>query len=121
MMKVKFVIPKLKSGKEYKGQIRRYTVDEERKIFRIFVVLDKVPELEYMKKFDYDLNARSELGEFCDNMLVLSEDGLVDFDELEGLPVIVKLKKGTTGKLYINEIWLDEEIFEQGESDFDEE
>ena len=119
-MVVQFYNPKLKSNKKYHGEIKRYTLDKERKIFRVYVVLDEVPEIEYMKRFEFDLNVSSELGEFLDNTYVLSEDGLADFDDLEGLRVIVKLKKGTNDKFYVNMICLDDEYYEQKESDYEE-
>ena len=120
-MQVQFYNPKIKSNKKYHGEIQRYTIDKDRKIFRLYVILDEVPEIEYMKRFDYDFNVNSELGEFCNDMYVMSEDGLVDFDELEGLKVVVKLRKGTNGKLYVNEIWLDEEYYNKQEDDCEEE
>ena len=119
-MNIQFIKPEVKTGKKYRGKILRYTLDEERKVFRLYVVLDREPEIEFMKRFDVDQNVGSAFALFCNDMGIYMEDDTVELDELEGIHVIVKLKKGRNEKLYIQEILLDVKYY-QAQKEHEEE
>lgn len=110
---IKFVKPNVKEGKKYKGEISRYEFHEEFKVLRIYVVLDKVANVEFMKRVDVDFSVGSVFATFCINMGIYFEDDTADLDELIGSKVIVVLKKGSDDKYYINKIQLDKEYNNQ--------
>lgn len=113
-MQIKFVKPEVKAGKEYKGEIARYKMDEKNKAFRVFVVLDKEPQIEFMKRIDIDWEVNSAFAAFCYEMGIYSEDDdLAELDELTGTRVIAVLNKGEDGKLYVGKIQLDEEYYQE--------
>lgn len=115
-MKIQFVKPKVQANKRYQGEISKYTLDEEHKVFRVYVTLDKEPLIEFMKRFELDKNRGSAFARFCEEMYVFNEDdGTAELDELEGLRVIVRLKKGRDEKFYVGEIQLDEKYYEEQE------
>ncbi len=111
-MKLQFINPEVRAGKKYKGEIARYTVDEERRVLRVYVILEQEPQVEFMKRFELDQNVGSAFAMFCCDMQIYMDDDTVDLDDMEGLKVKVKLKKGRDEKLYIEEIKLDEKFYE---------
>lgn len=112
-MKIGFIRPRVKEGKDYTGVITKYTVDEEQKVCRIYVQLDIEPQEVFMKRFELSHKANSAVAMFCYHMGIYNEyDDTVELDELIGIRVIVKLKKGRNGQLFIEEIELDGEYAE---------
>jgi len=116
-MKLKFVIPNLKEGKRYKGVISRYTVDKEKTVLRVYVIIDKEPSLEFMKRMDIDLNINSNFALFCSNMKIFTEENEVDLDRLLDIRVIVQLQKGRDDMLYIDRCRLDQHYYQQEEGE----
>ncbi len=111
-MKISFVKPEVKAGKRYRGEITRYATDEEYKVLRVYVVLDREPQIEFMKRFEGCQNIDSPFARFCYDMGIYMDDDSVELDELKGLRVKVKLKEGNDKRLYVNEIQLDEKFYE---------
>lgn len=112
-MKVQFVTPKVEEGKKYRGEIRRYTIDKEQGVCRVYVVLDREPNLEFMKRFEFNLMKGSDFAKFCDEIWIYDEDDTVELDNMKGTKVIVKLKKGHNEQYYVQEIKLDKKFYEQ--------
>lgn len=113
-MQIKFVKPEVKAGKEYKGEITRYKFDEKNRAFRIFVVLDKEPQIEFMKRIDIDWEVNSAFAAFCCEMgIYVEDDDSAELDELVGTRVIAVLNKGEDGKLYVGEVQLDEVYYQE--------
>lgn len=82
-MKIKFIEPNLKEGKSYRGEISRYAVDKKQEACRVYVTLDKEPDLRFMKKYEYDLLAGSEFYMFCCEMDIFGEDDSADLEYLK--------------------------------------
>lgn len=116
-MRIHFVKPEVREGKKYRGEISRFTLDATHKIFRVYVILDQEPQLEFMKRFEVEQNTDSAFATFCREMGIYTEDDTAELDELEGTRVIVKLKRGREEKLFIEKIQLDEKYYEEHESD----
>ena len=114
-MKIQFVTPTVEGGKKYRGEISRYTIDKEQGVCRVYVVLDREQNLEFMKRFEFNLMKGSEFFKFCDEIWIGDEDGTVELDDMKGIRVIVKLRKGRNEKYYVKEIKLDEKYYEQEE------
>ena len=114
-MQIQFIKPELKAGKKYKGEIARYTVDEQHRVFRVYVILDQEPQVEFMKRIELDQNADSAFAMFCCDMDIYMDDDTVELDDMEGLRVKVKLKKGRDGKLYIEQIKVCEKEYQEQE------
>lgn len=113
-MKIQFVTPKVEEGKRYKGEISRYTLDEKQGVCRVYVVLDREPNLEFMKRFEYNLTIGSDFFQFCDEIWIYDEDdGTAELGCIKGTRVIVKLKKGKSEKFYVQEIKLDEKYYNE--------
>lgn len=110
-MKLRFIQPKVREGKKYKGIISRYDIDKRRGILRLYVVLDKEPSLEFMKRLDIDLNINSNFALFCSNMQIFTEEDEVELEELVDTRVIACLRRGRDDMLYIDRCVLDEEYY----------
>lgn len=114
LMKIEFVKPEVRVGKEYKGEIVRYKLDERHKAFRVYVILDKEPKIEFMKRIDIDWEVNSAFAVFCCEMGIYSEDdNSAELEELIGTRVIAVLNKGEDEKLYIGDIQLDEAYYQE--------
>ncbi|MCM1237424.1 MAG: hypothetical protein NC489_45745 [Ruminococcus flavefaciens] len=101
-------------GKKYKGEIRRYTLDEMHRIFCVYITIDELGhDFEYVKKFEYNLNLNSELGMFCNNMMIMPDHQFVDFDDLLGEKVVVTMGKNAKGILYVSEVYMDDEFYDK--------
>lgn len=117
-MKIEFVKPEVQAGKEYKGEITRYKLDERNRAFRGFIVLDKEPQIEFMKRIDIDWEVNSAFAAFCCEMGIYTEDDdSAELDELIDTRVIAVLKKGEDGKLYVGKIQLDEEYYQEQDAE----
>lgn len=117
-MKIQFITPKVEEEKKYRGEISRYTIDKEQGVCRVYVVLDREQNLEFMKRFDFNMMKGSDFARFCDDIWIYDEDDTVELDNMKGIRVIVKLKKGRNEKYYVKDIKLDEKYYhEQEEQD----
>ena len=110
-MKLKFIEPNIKEGRRYHGEISRYSINDKKKSVYIFAVIDDEPEMEFMKRFEYNLSIYSQFADFCENMCIFTDDLEVDLNELIGRKVFLRLVE-VDRKMYINEIWLDEDYYD---------
>lgn len=119
-MKITFIEPNLKENKKYRGEISEYKVDKKQGACRVYVTLDREPNLTFMKRYEYDLLAGSEFCMFCWEMDIFEEEGSADLEYLKGTRIIAKMKKGNNGRFYVQEIKLDEEYYQEQEGQNEE-
>lgn len=117
MFIINFSKPNVKEKTRYRGEIVDYTVDEKKYILRIYVTINKAPNIKFMKRVNAELEINSYLYNLCDELRLLKDDGTADLDLLIGARVIVTLKQGSNEKFYINKINLDERYYQEQEED----
>jgi len=112
---IKFITPNVKENTRYRGNIIDYTVDAERYILRIYVTINREPEVRFMKRVDIELEINSYFYSLCNELGVLNDDGTADLDLLIDTKVLVTLKQGNDEKFYINKIKRDEQHYQEQE------
>lgn len=117
-MKIQFVESSLRENKRYTAEVTRYSLNEEQRIFRLYVRIDKeVAQLEYMKKMELNMSIDSNFAIFCNEMGVFTESGEVELNDLIGKKIIVWLKRGKDDRLYVSKILLDKKFYESQEEE----
>ena len=120
-MQLKFKNCKVREGKRYFGEITRYKLSPDQRILYVYVVIDGEPDsVEFKKRIEVDLNARSFFAKFCEDLAIYLDDETVELDELVGTRVVLWLRK-YKGGLYVDRMRLDEEYYEYDLDEEDEE
>lgn len=101
----------LKERVLYRGVVNRYKAGSSRLV--IFVILDKDPDVEYLKSIKVSTSENSVFAKLAEELALIDEMGCVDTDYLDDLHVLVTLRKGKDDNLYINKIRIDEEYYDE--------
>lgn len=107
---MKFKKINLEEHVSYEGRIVKYAIDENKYFFRIFVEIEGIEGISFLKCIRYAEYMPSVLSEFCEEFGILDNRGNVNFDELIEMQVIVSLNLGKDGNFYIADI---EPIYEE--------
>ena len=111
---MKFKKIKIEEDACYLGKITAYTITEDKRFLRIWVVLDVLPNIKFLKSVRYCEIIPSPMANLCEMLGIVDEDNNVFFDELVDKEVIVNFNLGKDGNYYINEMEL---YFEDEEYD----
>ena len=117
-MEITFNTQELEAERLYASEIVRYELDCKLRIFKVYAVLDDIPELEFSKGFVYSLNMYSDFITFCEDMYILTPNNTANLERLIGTRVCVELRKDSNGAFFIREIYIDNEylneLFDRG-------
>lgn len=117
-MKIKLKKSNIREGKWYSGVIVNHSVTASK--LRIFAELDEELGVTYMYVIPIETSSNSRLANFAREMEILDENGDIDTELLDELAVKVKLKRVEDGNLYISNMIIDEEFYQQEEDEEDE-
>lgn len=117
-MEIKFIKTRLVEGQLYSSEIVRYEIDEEQNIFKVYIVVDGVPELEFCKRYEYTVSIYSEFAQFCRDMHILKGDNIAELDKLINTRIYAAFRKGIKGSMFISQIFMDGDYFEEHKSDY---
>lgn len=116
---VRFKKINLEEDVQYTATIVSWSVDDDKRFFRLLVEIAGIDGMQFMKCIRYSEYSPSALSIFCENFDIIERKGYVDFDRLLDLDVVVTLNRGKDGNFYISEIY--PKIYEEEDDVQDEE
>ena len=102
---MKFRKINLEENIEYDAKIVSWSIDNDKRFFRVFAEIAGLDGSTFMKCIRYAEFAPSTLSNFCEMFEIVERNGDVDFDELLDAAVVVTLSKGRDGNFYISDIY----------------
>lgn len=115
-MKYKVEQSKIRAGKLYSGVITRHF--DYPASLKVCIELDDEPGVEYFLIIAIEKNPNSRFVRFSRKMDIFDENGRIDTDLLDGLPVKAILQYWNDGNLYVSSLCID---YDEEEDEVDEE
>ena len=114
-MKIRLKSSGIRTGKPYSGFITRHIADDSRLL--VYVELDKEKGHEYVYILPIDVSMNSQFGNFARKMKIVDEHSVADTEELDGIAVVVVLKKGKDNNIYVSCMEVNYEYYENLEDE----
>lgn len=112
---MKFRKINLEENVEYDAHIVSWSIDDDKRFVRIFVEIEGLDNIQFLKCIRYSEFAPSVLSNFCEMFDIINKNGDVDFDKLIDVDIVVTMNQGRDGNFYVSDIY--HENYEENEDE----
>lgn len=114
-LSMKFRKINLEENVEYDAKVVSWGIDDDKRFVRIFVEIEGLDNIQFLKCIRYSEFAPSALSNFCEMFDIINKNGDVDFDKLIDVDIVVTMNQGRDGNFYVADIY--PENYEENEDE----